>query len=1006
MLEVSLNPFRLVIREAVGIAHELQIIEIPIPPGSGESLQLRDEKSGQLHFVQRSRENPERGFLAIAIQPAQTHALVPAETGEIRPDPAIAVSTSETNGAWAVRGPQWEIELSIPADAQDFPNGPIRRFRRAGGPWRGRTFFDLNTRTIRSSANWIERGPLRSVYLYRAEFDNNRFYEVTITADAGLDFVRLHERFRGASSDQIVWDFAGDDLPEQLSLLDSTAAYTARGLHYHLDQRHARLWCWTQFSQLHDLSDGFALHFSGADDVVGLVTLEGGQWQGNALNHLEAWTRRWQTADPTTRRLPADAKADSFPGIDAIPARGSSLNAPHFTLEGWLKEGERRFALVLTTRQAITPLVESEGAKGETGCSVELGHFETKPRRDLYSRLQSRLRKIHIQYGLLPLQDQLAQSVVWPEEKNFAGNHSAFNETHQLAWDLSRPHNAPPDHDDPDSIRQIDEFLQTRVFGFWEGSGAAYSNCVVSRRVGPDMLQFEKLSREGRIPREQAAQWRAWFAFLAHLNFSDNFYPGASSMEPVGTPNSFDPVMAGMANQNFYTDIIMLFGMAGQVFAGNPSATAWRDKFVRMWRRQLEYHMYPKSGVWEESHTYYQHVLQTVLPLLLRRRADGADDIFADANMQKLVAGALPQFTPRNAVVGGARHMVPFGDHGVDVATYRDVYKHYALAFAQIAPALAGQLAWAYREMGGKEDPGIAPVAPELKTERLEGLGFFFRNRDASGDESLLALRSGMAWGHHHTDDGSIQFYAKGRALITDSASAQPQERGERKFLTPGHSRTVPEGLEPITHFWRFNRGWILDSRATGNLNYAVAGTPLFSGHARNLPTTPYTRAVWQLRAIVELAPAVYLIADYLDKTLRHYVRFHVAHQEVAMQESRVTATFAPDCHLAILPLTEVKPPSLSQDRPTNKAKLPQEITTAVEYADVPGGWSLFVLAALNSPDALSHSSQDGTTRISVAGREAGVRLNSDVLQVENDQNEPVSISASTLLTEFRRQSR
>jgi hypothetical protein len=120
------------------------------------------------------------------------------------------------------------------------------------------------------------------------------------------------------------------------------------------------------------------------------------------------------------------------------------------------------------------------------------------------------------------------------------------------------------------------------------------------------------------------------------------------------------------------------------------------------------------------------------------------------------------------------------------------------------------------------------------------------------------------------------------------------------------------------------------------------------------------------------------------------------------VQESCVTAAFTPDCHLTILPLTEVKPPNLSLDRPINKAKLPQEITTAVEYEGVPGPWSLFVLAALSSPDALTQSSQDGTTQIG----QARIRLDGDVLQVEDGQNEPVKVDAQALLTEFRRQSR
>ncbi len=881
--------------------------------------------------MQVSQRDRTRGFLFLEIRPDETLSLVSGTESEFE----HAVAATESDAAWTVSNGLFTLELSRgdgPAtDTAEIP-GPIRRVREAGGPWRGRTFFDTARAPLREEASWRERGPVRSIYHYRIEFSGGGFYELELTVDAGLDFARLHEKFEGGAADQIVWDFAGADVPERLSLLDSTAGYTPRWLHYHLDQRHARLWCWTQFSQLHDLSDGLALHFSGSDDVVGLVTLEGGKWQGNALNHLEAWTRRWQTADPATRRLPADAKADSFPGIAAIPARGRSVNEPHFTLEGWLRHGERHFALVLSTAARIAPQIERQGANGETGCSVALGHFEDVSRRDLYSRLQGRLRQIHIQHGMLPLQDQLGLIFEWPVEENFT---RAATEAQKLALEVSAVQHANLTAQHPDIVRHIDDFLAARVYGFWEGSGAAYTNCVVSRRVGPDMLLFESLVREGRLTAAQVLRWRAWFVLLAHLYHTDNFYPGASTMEPIGSDNAVEPTIAGMANQNFYTDIITLFAYAAQAFPAHPSVEAWREKFLANWHRQLEYHMYPQSGVWEESHTYYQHVLGTVVPLFLRRKADGTRDDFADAAFQKLVAGAVPQMTPPNAVAGGLRHMVPFGDHGVDAVRYRYLYRELARAFAPHAPELAGQLAWVYRGMKGDDLADVPVCDPELSTGYVAGLGFFFRGKDEGG-ETLLALRSGMAWGHHHTDDGSIQFYARGRALIVDAASSQPQQ-GDRKVSAAGHSRAVVEGLEPLTHFWRFNRGWILDSRTGPGLAYAVAGTPLFAAMPRNLRAAPYVNAVWELRAVVQLAPAVYLVADYLDASQRHFVRFHVAHREAKTEEDRVVASFGAEGRLEIVPLFAVDPPALAHHQPLNAAKIPQEVTTAVEYAGVTG---------------------------------------------------------------------
>ncbi len=1009
MLHVSLDPYQLTIRESVGIAHEPQVIEIPVPKSSPPLFYLRDESSGRLYPVQSSQQQPGRGYLLLSIDPDQVLSLVSAKTATaFKLDSSVSIV--EKKDAWIVQNGKFEIELS--SGKKQFEKGqggpvpgPIKRVREGSGPWRGRTYFDTAKGALREEAAWREKGPLRTVYHYRIEFGEGGFYELELTVDAPLDFARLRETFQGSASDQIVWDFAGSDLPERLSLLDSGAGHTPRWLHYHLDQRHARLWCWTQFSQLHDLSDGFAMHFTGSDDVVGLVSLEGGKWNGNALNHLEGWARRWQASDPTTRRLPAETKADSFPGIDSIPARGHSINDPSFTWEGWLRRGERRFALVLSTGAHLAPRAGEDAVKDEKGRPVALEHFETIPRRDLYQHMQGRLRQIHIQHGLLPLQDQLGMIFQWPLEKSFTSGSKAAAQQHACA--IGRTQHALPETGDPHGIQFIDDFLKARVYGFWEGSGAAYTNCVVSRRVGPDMLHFEALARKGKLGAEQVARWRAWFAFLAHLYHSDNFYPGPSTMEPIESANSVEPTMAGMSNQNFYTDVITLFAFAGQVFSGHPSAQAWRDKFLLNWRRQLEYHMYPGSGVWEESHTYYQHVLATVLPLFLRRKADGTGDDFTDPAFQKLVAGAIPQITPRNAVTGGWRHLILFGDHGADPKRYRYLYRELALAFASHAPALAGNLAWIHQEMEGEGLPDVPALAPKLVTGYQEGLGFFFRGND--GSESLLALRSGMAWGHHHNDDGSIQFYARGRALIVDSASSQPQERGERKALSAGHSRAVADGIEPLNHLWRFNRGWILDSQVGEDLAYAVAGTPTFTTIPKGLSAAPLPHALWELRAVIQLAPAVYLIADYLDASQKHTVRFHVAHEEVGLEGNRISVSFGTDCRLKIMPLFPVGTPVLSLDRPVNPAKIPQEITTAVEYGAVTGPWSLFIVAALDGQDRLQASTEAGVTQLTANGKGARIHPRADDgrLEVWREGEGPrVTIDARALLAKLRAGSR
>jgi hypothetical protein len=360
--------------------------------------------------------------------------------------------------------------------------------------------------------------------------------------------------------------------------------------------------------------------------------------------------------------------------------------------------------------------------------------------------------------------------------------------------------------------------------------------------------------------------------------------------------------------------------------------------------------------------------------------------------------------TPRNAVADGCRHLIPFGDHGVaDPHRIRSLYRELARAFATHAPVLAENLAWVYREMKGADLPDVRARAPELVTGYLEGLGFFFRGDVGAVNESLLALRSGMAWGHHHNDDASIQFYAHNRALIVDSASSQPQERGERKVSSAGHSRGVVEGIEPLNYLWRFNRGWILESRAEGDLAYAVAGTPTFTSRPRNMSVAPLLQAIWEFRAVIELAPAVYLIADYLDASLKHTVRFHVAHAEVALDGSRVAAVFGTDCRLEIVPISPVSPPALSLDRPVNPAKVPQEITTAVEYTGIIGPWSLFVVGAIGVHDTLNAFTDSEVVSLTVGDKRSTIQARPDgnLVVSRPDTGGVLTINAWALLTKL-----
>lgn len=780
----------------------------------------------------------------------------------------------------------------------------------------------------------VENGPLRVVYRFCAEFAPDGFYTATVTVDRGQPFAAVDEEFQAGSGDQVVWDFSGGDLPEEFYLLDSSAAYQTRPLFYHFDQRLTRMASWTQQSQHFGFSDGYAIGFAAASgagnarDIAGFIALEGGTWRGGKLNHMEAWTRRWFSGDPASRRdVPFEAKADGQPGPERISARGLGICEPHFHVEGWIGCGRRKWALVLTTLDKVEPADPS----GEP-----LGHFENQPARERYRQQQSLLRKIHTQRGLLPLQEFVEMEFTWDEEPQ---RESGFDYPNDVLG-----HHFDGGQNPGEAKRGMMEFLAARVHGFWEGSGSAYTNPVVSRPLAPEMFRYEWLVRQGVFTGEEKTLVRAQLAFLMYLFASENYYAGDASMRPAGSPDSLDPTLAGMANQNFYTDVINVFGAGAQIFWKHPLAGHWRGLFIERWHRQLDCHMYPESGVWEESHTYYHHVLHTVLPTFLRRRADGTDDEFSNPAFQKLASAEVRQLAPRDAFFDGCRHVVAFGDHDVEVARYRYLWRELAGAFAPHNPALAENLAWAYREMGGEKPLPVSAKAPELRNEYVQGLGVMFRGGDAAGQESLLALRSGSAWGHHHNDDGSIQFYASGRAMIVD-AGFSGRSAGRKKVEAAGHSRWTLKHVEPVNFLWRFNRGWITASALDGPLAFATSCSPVFMVRAGADPAIPLRRPINHFRTIVQITPAAYLVVDVSDSDNDQLVVFHVPGcGNVSREGAGAAVAFDGGWRLHILPVLPDHPaPAL--DHSTNAGE-PQFATTPIAYDMAREPFSAFLIVA------------------------------------------------------------
>ncbi|HEX2951815.1 MAG TPA: hypothetical protein VHV83_19955, partial [Armatimonadota bacterium] len=515
------------------MAHERQVVEIPFPSNVQGTCHLIDEATGRCFPIQQSLQNPDKAFVLIEVHPFETLCLHLSDATGQRYDNSAVLSTIEQktivvqNGNFSLRLPMsgWSDGSTgiIP--------GPVLAFQHGNGPWHGRTYLDVRSTVKQIRGELVEDGPLRAIYCYRAELENGQWYSSQITIDAGQEFAECIEEFHAGCADQVVWDLSANDLPVKFYNLDSTAGYTTSSLFYYLDQRLARLAAWTQYSQQPGLSDGFACQLAN-DDVVGFVTLKGGNWRGNKQNHLEAWMRRWLPGDPASRSgIPGEMKADALPGPERIPLRGTPQCEAHFDIEGWLKEGRREFALVITTANRLSPAVNlpADPVRAQQ-LQKPLEHFEMQPDRERYHAQQCLLRKVHIQHGMMPLQDQMTMAFSWPEDHETSS--FTFPNT-VLENHASHLHSngAAESH-----VQALLDYVQARVYGYWEGSGAAYTNCVVGRGIAPSMYIFHALVKQGALSENDIQLCRALFSFLCYLYESDNYYIGAATMMPLGDP--------------------------------------------------------------------------------------------------------------------------------------------------------------------------------------------------------------------------------------------------------------------------------------------------------------------------------------------------------------------------------------------------------------------------------------------------------------------------------------
>jgi hypothetical protein len=262
--------------------------------------------------------------------------------------------------------------------------------------------------------------------------------------------------------------------------------------------------------------------------------------------------------------------------------------------------------------------------------------------------------------------------------------------------------------------------------------------------------------------------------------------------------------------------------------------------------------------------------------------------------LQKTLGAIYEQIGVADARLDGKRSLIACGDHESAAYPVNRIWGEYAEELRDTAPELAAKMNYLARESGGFPVADLPTTAPAQGAREIKALGTYFRGATRDGAETILVLRSGVAWGHHHNDDGAIQLFVGDRLLVGDGGLSG-RESGIYKGGAVGHSRWNPKNVAILNYRWRFNRGWLTASDFTGEFPYATAYTPALFEFNQGIETS-LPRALRHFRSVVKLGAAAFLIVDSTIEPCGEEILFHFhtdALTLTAPSETQRAAAFA-----------------------------------------------------------------------------------------------------------------
>ena len=699
-----------------------------------------------------------------------------------RPDLALdlrkdfcEITTSKV-GVRLLAGSQ-RLDPPLPADKAPVP---LQAIRLRGGAWIGRGRWDTEPACTGYQALVVAEGPVFAEACVRVNFAGDKHYTATYRVVAGQEVVLVEEEFD-----------LGD--PKRFVLPD-------------YDERYRLMWDW--WAQTHgrspspnnlifslydaksfapDTARWFGHHATipergkggGADFAIDYtksrldITLNSWlQWGDDESVFYTAWNK----ANPTDALAVVAIRPSKWIHPDLLPHSPGFIKQHTQTnnIGVWVSPPPDLYLRSPVNRGKRAYLLAALDAK------TDVGPDPTKPDRSA---------QLLVQYGHKPL-DKIKD---WVLGWQASGAHPRlFCKPGDLAA-LRKRAESQPEHfqhmkhravfrylatgDDKEAVKAFEEAmtrlrdLVTRSLeGFGPHDGTS-NHMMWGWRMHDMGAELDVALASPAITPDQRREAQAVLAYIQHAAWDPDHFPGRENGFAWGSANQGSTMMTGRA-------------LWAKLLADHPLAKQWAADGAKFAIYDLERYLHPASGVAMECPAYAATAVTANLTVLFALQ-DMADVSPVLSRLRALARWRLDTQPPPDPRFG-LRTLPTLGDspyHGDNIIGL------LGMALLKSDPELAANCLWAFRQ-GGEQGAGfvdrlflidnsLPDTAPRVASRQFPGVGAVLRTGTLAPDETYLCYYHGsFSFGHYHSDQGQLIFYAKGAPLMMDFGSQyQPSIR-------------------------------------------------------------------------------------------------------------------------------------------------------------------------------------------------------------------------------------